>query len=228
MAAFFVAASYIYFPFLAPYLSNEGFSKEQISLIFAFSPFILIFFSAIMGKLSDHMGRKIILNIVLIIYILAVTLYLNVNGNIFILIGAIALSAIGLNGFSITMLQKVEDDIKSDRGLLTGIFESIRSGGALVGPLIGTLIVSFLPITYTFKVTIIFLLILFIINLSSKEKNHKGFNGNDLNFIKNIKEFWSEKGLRGMGMLGMAMHFTGPALIIFVPLHIIENLGGNL
>jgi MFS family permease len=228
MAAFFTVAAYIYYPFLAPYLISHGFTEAQISAIFSFSPFVLIFFGAVMGKLSDHLGRKSIINFTLLVYITAVLLYLYVDRNIFVLSGAIILSAIGLNGYFITILQRVEDNIKTDRGLLTGVFESIRSGGALIGPLIGTLIVTFLPITYTFKVTIIFLLILLIINTTLKEKNHAGFKKGDLNFVKDIKEFWKEKKLRGMGILGMAMHFCAPAQVIFIPLFIINGLGGNL
>ena len=66
LATFFTAAAYIYYPFLAPYLLSKGFSNGQISAVFAFSPFILIFFSAVQGKLSDHLGRRSILNFSLI------------------------------------------------------------------------------------------------------------------------------------------------------------------
>lgn len=226
--ALFMTGFYVFYPFLAPYLVGKGFPKEKISVIFSAAPFALIIVSSILGKLSDALGRKKILAFSLFLIIISILMYLYLANSVVILVIATVLSAIGLDGYSITILQKFEDSVKKDRGLMTGVFESISCLGLLIGPLIGTLVVSFLPIEFTFKITLIILLALFIYHYAGKEAGREKINGNHLNFVHNIKEFWEEKSLRGIGILGAATHATSPAQTVFIPIFILESLHGNL
>ena len=49
-----------------------------------------------------------------------------------------------------------------------------------------------------------------------------------LNPIRDVKEFLSFKKLKGMGILGIVMHATNPAMQVFLPLLIVEKLGLNI
>lgn len=228
MAAIFMAAVNIYSPFLAPYLVGKGFLKEEISSIFAIAPFVLIISSAVFGKLSDRLGRRKIINLCILLEALAILLFLYTKNSLFIVAAASVLANIGEVGYDLAVLQRVEDNIIERRGTMTGIFQSIRSLGVLAGSLLGTVIVSFLPIAFTFKITFAALFFIALINNLGPKKNHQGIKYGDLNFIKNIREFWSNAKLRKMGILGMAVHFTIPASAIFIPLFIVEDLGGSL
>lgn len=228
MAAIFMAAINIYSSFLAIYLIDRGFKEVDISSVFAVAPFALIISSAIFGKLSDHLGRKKIINLSLIMEAVAILLFLYTKNNLFLIAMAALLSNVGQVGYDLAVLQRAEDNIFEKRGAMTGIFQSIRSLGVLAGSLLGTLIVSFLPIAFTFKITFVALFIVALINNLGPKKNHMGMKDGDLNFIKNIKEFWSNAKLRKMGILGMAIYFTVPAQVIFIPLFIIEDLHGSI
>lgn len=225
---FFMTGFYVFYPFLAPYLISKGFVKEQISVIFSAAPFSLIIVSSVLGKLSDEMGRKKIMIFSLLMIIASILMFLYLTNSVVVLVIAIILIAIGLDGYSLTVLQKFEDNIKKERGLMTGIFQSISCLGLLIGPLIGTLIVSFLPIEFTFKIALIILIVLFIVHYTEEDEPHGAKTSKSFNFILNIKEFWQVKGLRGMGILGVATHVTSPAQTVFIPIFIIESLHGNL
>jgi MFS family permease len=228
MAAIFMAAVNIYSPFLAPYLVGKGFHKEDISSVFAVAPFVLIISSAVFGKLSDRLGRRNIINLCLFLEALAILLFLYTKNSLFIVAAASVLANIGEVGHDLAVLQRAEDNIIAKRGTMTGIFQSVRSLGVLAGSLLGTVIVSFLPIAFTFKITFATLFFIALINNLGPKKNYQGIKYGDLNFIRNIREFWSNAKLRKMGILGMAMHFTIPASAIFIPLFIVEDLGGSL
>lgn len=228
MAAIFMVAINIYSSFLAIYLIDRGFKEVDISSVFAVAPFALIISSAIFGKLSDHLGRKKIINLSLVMEAIAILLFLYTKNDLFLIAMAALLSNVGQVGYDLAVLQRAEDNIFEKRGAMTGIFQSIRSLGVLAGSLLGTLIVSFLPIAFTFKITFVALFIVALINNLGPKKNHMGMKDGDLNFIKNIKEFWSNAKLRKMGILGMAIYFTVPAQVIFIPLFIIEDLHGSI
>ena len=227
-ATFFMFALYIYSPFLVPYLVEQGFAKDLISFMFSGGSFILIITSAVLGKLSDDAGRKRIIGICLILEIIAIIFYLVTKNNIYIFIPADLLSIVAISGYEITMLQKEEDGIKKHRGRLTGIFESFQGLGALLGTLAGTFIVSIFPINTTFKISLILFLLLLALNSFTKDKRRSFFKLKDFNFLEDIKEFWRVKNLKGIGILGIAAHFTLPAIHIFIPLFIIQELGGSI
>jgi MFS family permease len=230
IATVFAAAVNIYSPFLAPYLIENGFNKENIAFLFAISPFILIFLASIIGRLSDKLGRRKMVNYCLLFQVVAVLFYFFIkNDGIFFLVSAIILSTLGDNGYSITVFRKIESKIIKNRGLMTGIFQSLQSVGSLAGPIIGTFVVSFLPLDFIFKIPlVIFIIIFFLNNLPQAHPPHQPLDGKDFNFIKNIKKFWAIKELRGIAFLGMAVNFCGSARMVFIPLHITEDLGGNL
>jgi len=228
MAAFFMATGYIYIPFLAPYLVNNGFSKELISYITSLGPLSLIIVLPVLGHLSDLIGRKRVINITLILHLLALILYLFTSNNYLILLAATIISAIAFEGFMETMLEKAEDGFKEHRGFLTGLFESFKKLGGLIGTAVGTFIVSVSSINSTIKIAAILTAILFVINNLKKSHNHYAPKPKDINFLSDLKNFWKIKDLRGMGIIGATMHFNNPAKYIFIPLLITQELNADI
>lgn len=223
-AAFFMLAVKIYVPFLVPYLIAQGFSQVLITATFALAPASLIIISPFAGELSDKFGRRVIIATAIIFSFLSLILFGFVEHSAITLSFAVIFSAVGISTFSLVALQSVEDRITERRGVLTGIFESIQSVGALGGVLVGTFLVFFLPIRTIFiGAGAVFILLFLFGALFKNETFHPGTTKR-INFLKSLQKFWSVKRLRGIGVLGAAMHFSAPSIQIFIPLLIIERL----
>jgi len=223
VSAFFAFSTALLSPVLAPYLKGLGFSDFQLGIIFSFLPLSIIFFSPVVGKLSDVTNRKIVIEVGIILEILAIALY--AFGNSFLMISfARVLDAIAATTVSMITLAKVQDTIGSKkRGEYTGWTESLNYLGGFVAPVIGAILADRFFIKAPFFVSITLLSILFF-SLFKGDKIPK-VDGKKLNPLKEIKKFLSYRELKGMGILGIAMHATTPAINLFLPLFIIYELG---
>ena len=221
----FIFSISILTPILAPYIKSLGFDNTQLSLLFAIMPFTLIFVSPIIGRLSDDIGRKNIIIAGILSEILAITLYaLSTTATTIIL--ARFISAIAAVGVSMTALAKIEDNINSKtRGKYTGKSLSIEHIGRLVGPLLGGFLADHLFIRAPFITAIIILTGLIFFIPKTKHKTKKHIQTKDFQWFSEIKTFLRYKELRGMAILGITMHATLPALMIFLPLLITESMG---
>jgi len=227
---FFLFVYGIFSPFIAPYLVTKGFTKSEISLIFAFAPFVLIFSSAIFGRLADVIGRKKILVLTVIAMIGSITAYILVsNKNFALILAASLVMEVAYQVYLNTSRERVQDRFKNkSRGFSTGIFESLGNIGSLIGIMIGTSLVGFLPISTVFKVAIALFALLFAFGFVVKDINHNRPSRHDLNFFADMKEFLSIKELRGMAVLGMATNFSQGASTVFVPLLLVQEMHADI
>jgi len=227
ISVFFIFSVYLFNPILSPYIKSLGFSDLQISLIFSLLPISIIIFSPIVGSLSDSIGRKKVILLGIFLEIIAVLLY--IYGSSWIMIGtAKILDAIGVTTVTLITLAKIEDSLDDrERGKYTGWSLSARYLGNLIGPVVGAVVASMFFIRAPFFISLGILFILFLYVLQ-KEKDRKRLIKKSLNPVKDIKDFLSFKKLRGMGILGIVMHATSPAMQVFLPLFIIEELGLNI
>ncbi len=227
ISVFFIFSVYLFNPILSPYIKSLGFSDLQISLIFSLLPISIIIFSPIVGSLSDSIGRKKVILLGIFLEIIAVLLY--IYGSSWIMIGtAKILDAIGITTVTLITLAKIEDSLDDrERGKYTGWSLSARYLGNLIGPVVGAVVASMFFIRAPFFISLGILFILFLYVLQ-KEKDRKRLIKKSLNPVKDIKDFLSFKKLRGMGILGIVMHATSPAMQVFLPLFIIEELGLNI
>jgi len=227
ISVFFIFSVYLFNPILSPYIKSLGFSDLQISLIFSLLPISIIIFSPIVGSLSDSIGRKKVILLGIFLEIIAVLLY--IYGSSWIMIGtAKILDAVGVTIVTLITLAKIEDSLDNrERGKYTGWSLSARYLGNLIGPVVGAVVASMFFIRAPFFISLGILFILFLYVLQ-KEKDRKRLIKKSLNPVKDIKDFLSFKKLRGMGILGIVMHATNPAMQVFLPLFIIEELGLNI
>lgn len=222
-------AYYAVSPFITPFLISRGFVKDEISYASAFAPFLLIFLSAIIGQISDVIGRKRTISISLLLMVTSYLLYLNIHKNIFILILAAGTLAIAYEAFVNTSISRIEDNVdENTRGKSTGTYETFRSVGILFGSLFGTLIVARLGIPAILKVSLYIIGAVFLISFFFKSHKHNRIPLTSLNFVKEIRSFLSIRGLPGAAILGMAGNFAAAANSIFIPLLITQELHANL
>jgi len=221
----------IFVPFIAPYLSSLGFKNSTISYMGSFGAIGIVAISPVMGTASDRIGRRKVIIMGLLLEIMSMLLLINFARSIILATTAMVLQITAVFVIALTLLSYVEDNMdKKTRGFFTGINESIYSIGGLIGPLVGAFLVSFLPINQVFKYSIFVDLVLIALSffLDEGDSLYKKPKIGDFNFLREIKEFWSNKNLKGMGILGIFMHFATPGLFIFLPLFIIQDLKAPL
>lgn len=216
---FFLAISMMS-PVLAPYIKGLGFSDFQLSLLFAVNPLILIFYSTIIGKLSDYAGRRNVIALGIMGESVAILIYIfNTHWVLFVL--ARMLDAVAGVTVAIVSLAAIEDSIKKGRGKFTGISLSLEYVGRLLGPLVGGLLADIVFIKAPFATSLVVIALLLFLLPKGKVKRHKKAK---LGWLEGIRHFLSFRELKGMAIIGTVMHSAIPAFIVFLPLFITENL----
>ena len=217
---FFLAISMMS-PVLAPYIKGLGFSDFQLSLLFAVNPLILIFYSTVIGRLSDYAGRRKVIALGIIGESVAILIYIfNTHWAMFVL--ARMLDAVAAVTVAIVSLAAIEDSIKKGRGKFTGISLSLEYVGRLLGPIVGGLLADIVFIKAPFATSLIVIaLLLFLLPRSKVIKIRKKAK---IGWLEGIRHFLSFKQLKGMALIGIVMHSAIPAFLVFLPLFITENL----
>lgn len=220
----FIFAISMLSPVLAPYIKSLGFDNIQLSLIFAVMPLMIIFSSPVIGRISDNIGRKNVIVAGMLAEIVAICLYMFGTGSAAIIIARM-IDAVAATAVSMAALAKIEDCVRNEaRGRYAGASLSIEYIGRLAGPVIGGLLADRLFVQAPFLAAILILagLILFI---PKKKIARKDIRKKELDLKGAVKTFLSYRELRGMAILGIVMHATFPAHMIFLPLLITESMG---
>lgn len=216
-------------PFITPFLSANGHSNSHISYINSLGSLSIILITPFLASLSDKVGRKTIMFFALLIETIAIIL-LPYNGNATLTVAfLIAFQAAAAVIFNIIILSFIEDRIGGKkRGFFTGLNESIFSIGVFLGPIIGAYIISkssFQNITKGSSLLFVTILC-FILFLKETPKaiSPGKFHLKQFSLFTELRHYLKNKTLRGIGILGIAMHFTTPAHYVFIPLFVIQEL----
>ncbi|HLD81256.1 MAG TPA: MFS transporter [archaeon] len=217
-------------PMLSPYIKSKGFDNTFLSILFAVSPLVVIFSSHFIGAVSDEIGRKRVMAAGVLAQALAFALYVRLptwEG----IVAARVLEALALAALTIGAVSKVEDYAqKGKRGATAGIAFSMESVGAMLGPLFGAFLADHFFVSAPLYSSTIILLLLFVFGVGQvnwKKKHPVSLASLKSDFATPVRRFLSVKELRGMAWLGFTMHACWPALFLFVPLFVLEELHGS-
>ncbi len=215
----------LFIPFMSLIMLDKGLTTSQITYFFAIFTFGIFFFSPIIGKISDEIGRKNIILIGLSFEIFALFLYYIIN-NIYLLYLIRFFDAIAYSSIFFVMIGAFEDLIQTKRGFWTGFYMSIGTIGSLLGPIIAGYIVGFTTnkILLLISCGLIIFAIIFLITIPEKRKEKKKITKSDFNPLSEIKHFLKFRELKGMGILGILMNSKGEIFNIFFPILIISTL----
>ncbi len=212
---------------LAPYIKSRGFSEWQISLMFTIFPLVNILFLPIFGKIADMLNRRIVILFGIVLEILALVFYLIDFHWSFIVAGRF-FDAIAASLVALIVLAKIEDSILSkSRGKKTGNSLSLAYIGQLIGPVVGAFLADYFFIELPFVVAGVILFILsgyLLVGGFGSIQNIK-IKLSDLSWLDEIKLFLAHSRLKGMGIMGMVMHATNPAMKVFLPILIVSYMG---
>ena len=76
ISVFFIFATFLLNPVLAPYVKSLGFDDFQIGLMFSVLPLITIIASPILGRLADNIGKLRVIIFGIILEITAILIHL--------------------------------------------------------------------------------------------------------------------------------------------------------
>ena len=218
----FTFCIYLYYPILASYIKGLGLDDFQVGLIFSILPLATIFSSPIIGRLADDLGRLKVIILGLIIEIVAMVLYI-FGGHWSILAAARLLDAIAISGVTLVALAKIEDSLSNkERGKYAGCSFSLTYVGAIVAPVVGGLMADKFFIKSPFILAAFMLIVLAFMLAFKSKKLKKKVDTRAFNVFDGLKTFLSLKPLKGMAILGIVMHATNPARLVFLPLYYLQ------
>jgi len=221
----FIFISFMITPVLSPYIKSLGFDDFQIGLIFSFYPLAIIIFSPIMGKLSDSIGRKAVIFLGVLLQMTAIAMYI-IDGSGLFLAAARMVNAVGYVTVILTVLARIEDIVDGKRrGKYVGFTLTIENVSRMTGPLIGGIVADMFFTTAPFYLSIILLAVLSLYFLKDRPEKPRKLRISEINPVKGLKEFLSDRRLRSIGLLGVVMHASMPATTVFLPLLLIERFG---
>jgi MFS family permease len=215
-------------PVLPLFSQAIGANDTVIGLIAAFSPLAGILFSFPIGTLSDYLGRKWLLIVSGVVFLLAPILYL------FITVPFWLIPLRFFHGTATAILGPVISAVIVERfpttkGEMLGLYSSATLIGRTIAPLVGGIIISYftfypglIPYKLVYIVAAIAAVPVFIMTLMYHEEQSKdldilGFSVFKNNFIT----FFSNVQLRATALVDMATYFSFGTLETFLPIFLI-------
>lgn len=214
-------------PVLPLYVQALGGSEIIVGLISAFSPLAGILFSFPIGLMSDKIGRKKLLLISGVIFLIAPLLYLSVSAPIWLIpirfFHGIATAILG--PIASAMIVSTYEKSKGEK---LGYYSSSTLIGRALAPLIGGLIISYFAnpntplINYKYVYIAAFILaipvFIFITLLKDKKKSDAPIAAID--FITELKDLVANRKLISTANLEMAIYFAYGAFETYLPLYL--------
>ncbi len=211
-------------PVLSLYTESLGASDILIGLIAAFSPLAGILFSFPMGHLSDKIGRKKLLIISGIIFLISPLFYLFINSAIWLIpirfFHGLATAILGP-----VMSAMIVEIYSKNKGEKLGIYSSSTLIGRTLAPLLGGFIISYfanlsglLNYKYVYVAAFLFAIPIIILILSLNDGQKKNINGG--NFYSDLKYFFSNKKIFSTAFIQMAVYFAFGSLETYLPIYL--------
>lgn len=216
----------IVIPFFSIILLEAGWEIAQITYFFAIFTLAMFIFSPIIGKLSDIVGRKKIIQFGLFMQIIFFLIYY-FSTNIYLIYLARFLDGMAFAAVSVVMFSAFEDLISEERGFWTGIFLSVGTIGSFVGPIEAGFVADsfFAKSLLIISAVFAFISFLFLLYLPEmKIQKVQTFKKSDLNPLVQIKTFFSHRKLKGMAFIGMLANGKGEIYNIFFPIFVLTVL----
>lgn len=211
------------------YLRHLGYTDVQLGMVYAMFSLSIILFLPLIGNLADVLGKKLIILFAIVAELAAIALYL-IDGVPAAIAAARMLDAIAAISLMVLSLVKAQDGIRGSRhfGEKTGYFLSLDHIGRTIAAPASVFLADYFFIRMPFF-TAATILSLTLVTLFDKRKFHmKNVRQSSIAPLAAIRSYWSHHQLRGMAVLGIAAHATGPAMKIFLPLFIVEKLHAPL
>jgi MFS family permease len=227
ISTIFFAIFFLKEPFISPLAQTLIHDPVMMGYVFSVLPLISIFFSPMIGIGADKLGRKRIISFGLACQLLACIAYY-FSSQVWLLVAGKVLDALSLKAVGLIALAKIEDKIgtNAERGILAGIYLSITHIGMALSPLVGGYLTENFSLQLPFFVGIWLSFVLLLYALIFYQSNsHATYSIEVFSFIAPIRRYLSNRELLGLAIQGCAAHAVQPAISLFLPILIIQQLG---
>ena len=216
-------------PVLPLYTKAIGGTDFLLGLISAFSPLAGILFSFPIGILSDKIGRKRLLVISGIIFLISPLLYLFISNPYWLIplrfFHGAATAILGPVA-SVMIIQAYS----KNKGEKLGIYSSSTLIGRTMAPLLGGFIISYFAIAggllnykYVYVAAFILAIPVFILILFLKENKHNKSKVYLGDFYIDLKYFFTNKRLFSTALVEMATYFAYGAFETYLPVYLSQK-----
>ena len=216
-------------PVLPLYAASLGANDTIIGLISAISPFAGILFSFPVGVMSDHLGRRRMLSISGVVFLVAPLLYLFVTDPLMLIpVRFFHGMATAILGPVISAI--IAERFASTKGERIGQYSSATLYGRTMAPIAGGLLISFFAITPgLFRYQSVYLaafvaglIVCFMIFRIPEDRKGIGGSLTPGIFIKSLQVFWADCRLRSTAYVDMTTYFIFGAFETFLPLYLVS------
>jgi len=217
-------------PVLPLFAQALGSGDATLGLISAVSPFAGILFSFPVGVMSDKIGRRRLLIVSGVVFVIAPLLYLTISDPLMLI------PVRFFHGLGTAILGPVASALLVDRfperkGEVLGQYSSATLMGRTIAPLTGGLIISYFAaspglISYQLVYVAAFIAAVpaFAITVLYSEKEHHDIVFLRLSeFTRSFRTFFGDRALRATATVEMATYFSFGAFETFFPVFLFDN-----
>lgn len=215
-------------PVLPLYVKALGGNEIIIGLISAFSPLAGILFSFPIGLMSDKIGRKKLLLVSGLVFLISPLLYLLVSSPIWLIpIRFFHGTATAILGpVASAMIAKAYSSTKGEK---LGLYSSSTLIGRALAPLLGGFIISFfatqglsvLPYKYVYIAAFILAIPIISLILLIKDEEKIKSQVTKKDFLLDLQYFYENKRLFSTALVEMTIYFAYGAFETYLPLYLI-------
>jgi MFS family permease len=216
-------------PVLPLYVKALGGNEIVIGLISAFSPLAGILFSFPIGLLSDRIGRKRLLMVSGLVFLLAPLLYLLVHSPIFLIpVRFFHGTATAILGPVVAAM--IVKAYSSSKGEKLGLYSSATLIGRALAPLFGGFIIAYFAsagsplVSYRYVYVAAFILAIpvFILISLLKQEEKSMIQVRSKDFLLDLKYIYENKLLFSTALVEMAIYFAYGAFETYLPLYLLR------
>ncbi len=217
-------------PVLPLFAQALGSGDATLGMISAVSPFAGILFSFPVGVLSDRLGKKRLLILSGVVFVIAPLLYLFISDPL-MLIPVRFFHGLGTAILGPVAAALLVDRFPGRKGEVLGQYSAATLTGRSLAPLTGGVIISYfavLPglISYqvVYFVAFLFAIPAFVITLLYSENNPHAFAFIQFaEFTRSFKIFFNDRILRATAFVEMATYFSFGAFETFLPVFLFNR-----
>lgn len=214
-------------PVLPLYVQALGGNEITIGLISAFSPLAGILFSFPVGLLSDKIGRKKLLVVSGVIFLVCPLLYLAVSSPLWLI------PIRFFHGMATAILGPVASAMIVERyanskGEKLGFYSSSTLVGRALAPMLGGFIIahfagaSLTGYKYVYVTAFVLALPVFILTMLIKDESKGGATVGARDFYTDLKYLFTNKRLISTAGVDMAIYFAYGAFETYLPLYLTQ------
>ncbi len=209
-------------PFLPIYASKWGASGFEIGLIFASFSIVQIFFLPVMGRLSDRIGRKLLLILGLFSLTIVATGFIFAQNTLHLIILRVLQGLAGTMHLPVAQAYIGDLTPEGEEGKWMGYFNAVMFAGIGAGPVFGGVLNDLFGMTTAFATNAILTFICFLVTIIFIKETKK--KSSDIKPTLSLMKLAEDRSILGILIIQMTMAACMATITTFLPIFASKNL----